>query len=126
MKYLSIIIVLAMLIFITIDGKKKPKKKTKTTKKPPTTISIGPPKWRYWDGKKPLDARLIAENAAALWYDCGHKYFKFVKLNSTETRTINEIHRYRVRYYAKKCQSGKPEKCCEGKGKKKVFQNWDV
>uniref|UniRef100_A0A0N5C054 Secreted protein n=1 Tax=Strongyloides papillosus TaxID=174720 RepID=A0A0N5C054_STREA len=128
MKYLITSILLAIAIFVTISARKSDSR--------PAPLPPSPPEWKYWDGKKPLNAKLIATDAAMLWYECGHKYFKFVKLGSTEKRKIDGIPRFRVKYYAKKCKSGKPEKRCRNgkcvktgriivskcKGKNELFQ----
>uniref|UniRef100_A0A0K0FZH7 Uncharacterized protein n=1 Tax=Strongyloides venezuelensis TaxID=75913 RepID=A0A0K0FZH7_STRVS len=109
MKYLNIFIVLFMVIFVTINAKKKAT---------PTTTCRGPPAWQDWKGRSPLNANFIAREATRLFYQCGYYNFKFIRVYQKQKRRIDNIMRYRVRYYAKKCQESKVNKP-RGKGRKR-------
>uniref|UniRef100_A0A0K0FZJ7 Uncharacterized protein n=1 Tax=Strongyloides venezuelensis TaxID=75913 RepID=A0A0K0FZJ7_STRVS len=102
---------------MTLNAKKRPK--------PPTTTLPGPPEWRHWDGKSPLKARFIAQEATRLFKKCGYNNFKFSKVIDTEQREIFGTKRYKVVYIAQRCDIAQKPKPCK-KGKKKSKQEVDI
>uniref|UniRef100_A0A0K0FZJ9 Cystatin domain-containing protein n=1 Tax=Strongyloides venezuelensis TaxID=75913 RepID=A0A0K0FZJ9_STRVS len=96
---------------MTIDGKKR--------NTPRTTSPPGPPKWRPWGGRHPLNARHIAIEATKLFLQCGYHNFKFLYVYEKQKRYIAPAMRYRVKYFAQKCNKSIVIKTCIKKGKNK-------
>uniref|UniRef100_A0A0K0FZK1 Cystatin domain-containing protein n=1 Tax=Strongyloides venezuelensis TaxID=75913 RepID=A0A0K0FZK1_STRVS len=120
MKYLSIIIVLFMVLFVTINaGKKKKERTTPTTRRTKTrrTTTRDPKKWIKWGGKNPLNAEYIAKQATKLFFKCGYNNFKFLKVTKTEKRILLGTWRYKVVYNAQRCEVVQKPK--PGKNRKK-------
>uniref|UniRef100_A0A0K0EYW8 Cystatin domain-containing protein n=1 Tax=Strongyloides venezuelensis TaxID=75913 RepID=A0A0K0EYW8_STRVS len=112
MKYLSIFIVLAIVIFVTINAKK--------CSLPFSARRLsGPPEWEPWNGRRPLNAKFIAKEATKLFFECGYHNFKFIEVYQKQKRCIEPAMRYRVRYYAKKCNKSIVIKTCKKKKRNK-------
>uniref|UniRef100_A0A0K0FZJ6 Uncharacterized protein n=1 Tax=Strongyloides venezuelensis TaxID=75913 RepID=A0A0K0FZJ6_STRVS len=99
---------------MTIDAKKRPSPATARR-----TTTRDPLRWRYWNGKEPLNAKHIAKEATYLFYQCGYHHFKFIKVCKTEKREINGFWRYRVKFTAKKCKKSKEVDTCKKSKKSK-------
>uniref|UniRef100_A0A0K0FBL6 Cystatin domain-containing protein n=1 Tax=Strongyloides venezuelensis TaxID=75913 RepID=A0A0K0FBL6_STRVS len=111
MKYFSIIIVLAMVIFVTINARKRPCRTT------PRRTTPDPKEWHSWDGKYPLDAIYIAKEATRLFKKCGYNNFKFLKVTKMEKRILLGTWRYKVDYNAQRCEVIQKPKPCKNKKK---------
>uniref|UniRef100_A0A0K0EYW7 Histone acetyltransferase n=1 Tax=Strongyloides venezuelensis TaxID=75913 RepID=A0A0K0EYW7_STRVS len=96
---------------MTINGKKQ--------KTPRTTSPPSPPKWKPWGGRYPLNAKHIAVEATKLFFECGYHNFKFIGVYEKQRRYIAPAMRYRVKYFAQKCNKSIVIKTCIKKGKKK-------
>uniref|UniRef100_A0A0K0FZI0 Salivary lipocalin n=1 Tax=Strongyloides venezuelensis TaxID=75913 RepID=A0A0K0FZI0_STRVS len=101
MKYSITYVILAVVIFVTVNGKKRPK--TPTTRTTTTTTAPSPPKWQKWNGTKPFKAEDIARNGTKIYNAQVHTNYTFDGIISNQTRNINGIDRYRVRFNVKSC-----------------------